>query len=68
MKLYKIVSETHVFLPAHTLINHAKIHIYFKIKVLKNETISSNYYQGVTRNLSYKNKNWSRNNTFNLVF
>lgn len=35
MKIYKIVLGTHVFPPACTLINHTKIHIYFKIKTLK---------------------------------
>lgn len=35
MKIYKIVLGTHVFLPVGTLINHTKIHIYFKIKTLK---------------------------------
>lgn len=34
MKIHKIVLGTHVFLPVDTLINHTKIHIYFKIKIL----------------------------------
>lgn len=69
MKIYKIVLGTHVFLPASTLINHTKIHIYFKIKTLKMKPVHRMSYQGMVRNLlGKKNKTWSRKENFQLGF
>lgn len=50
-----MVLGTHVFIPACTLINHIKIHIYFKIH-FGNETSSSKFYQSVTDKKSFMQK------------
>ena len=68
MKIYKIVLGIHVFLCIDPLINHTKVHIYFKIKSLQMKPVYLVSYQGMTKIFYAKNKNWSRNKTFNLRF
>lgn len=43
MKIYKMVLGTHVFIPACILINHIKIHIYFKINTWKMKPVHLNF-------------------------